>query len=144
MTDEGKKLRDILAGIYERYRNEIRVSPSWLATEAMLKLDPDQVSPHLVYIGCHLELRQLAREFCRGKFMPAVDDIIEPDDLFPDLQKRYPSAQTADDEEPNYVLLDHMTDADIAFNVARLRSEAEAKLRHADRLEDFGRARKVA
>jgi hypothetical protein len=41
--------------------------------------------------------------------------------------------------EPEYVRLEEMSRADIAFNVKRLRREGRAKLAHADALEAFGR-----
>ncbi len=50
---------------------------------------------------------------------------------FPGLQQRYPSfKQGASDRD--YVLLEQMSDADIAFNVARLRKEGATKSKHAD------------
>lgn len=67
-TSEAARLREILSAVYERRKDEARVSPSWLATEAMTELDPDREAPPLVYLGCHLELRQIAREFCRKRF----------------------------------------------------------------------------
>ncbi len=60
----------------------------------------------------------------------------EQDDLFPALQSRYPVAHSSD-TEPEYVLLDHLTEADAMFNVNRLRREGEAKLHHADALESW-------
>jgi len=134
MTDEQKALRLYIASIYERSEHAIKVSPSWLATEAMAKLDPDKISPHLVYLGCHLQLRQIARSICRAKFEPD-DEEAEQHALFPDLQKRYPIVRQSRDDEPEYILLEHMSKDDVLFNVARLRKEASAKLVHADALE---------
>lgn len=47
-------------------------------------------------------------------------------------------------QEPEYILRERMTDNDVAFNVARLRNEARAKLAHADALEAWGRNRQAA
>jgi hypothetical protein len=112
------------------------ISPSWLATEAMIAIGfPRSLHP-LGYLGCHLQMRQIARGFCRQHFEP--EETVE-DDLFPDtLQQRYPSVKGAGGE-PIYVVLDAMSDDDVAYNVARLRKEARAKLRHADALEAWGR-----
>jgi hypothetical protein len=55
--------------------------------------------------------------------------------------EKYPFATM---EVGQYVLRDHMTDDDVTFNVTRLRSEARAKLAHADALEAWGRSRNVA
>jgi hypothetical protein len=59
-------------------------------------------------------------------------------------KRRYPSARSKEATEPEYVLLDEMTDSDILFNVARLRKEGTAKLRHAEALEAFGRDKTAA
>ena len=40
-------LHTILLKIYERRADEVRLSPSWLATEAMNKLDGEKHSPTL-------------------------------------------------------------------------------------------------
>jgi len=132
VTDE-RKLMEVLAAIYERRSGEINVSPSWLATEAMAELDPERNAPDLVYRAAHLQLRQVARSICRRKFEEDGADQ-EQHDLFPQLQRRYPAAHSTD-IEPVYVLLEHVTEADVMFNLRRLRSEADTKLRHADAFE---------
>jgi hypothetical protein len=147
MACETQALTAIVAKIIETRRNEVRINPSWIATEALLEIDPEKVSLPLVYLGCHLELRQNARGLLRQHFedpwSPADDDIAQHD-LFPDLQRRYPSARSKAASEPEYVLLDEMTDSDIWFNVGRLRKEGTTKLRHADALEAFGRDKTAA
>lgn len=40
--------------------------------------------------------------------------------------------------DPVFVKLENMTDADIRWNVERLRNEAKAALKHADALEQYG------
>jgi hypothetical protein len=42
-----------------------------------------------------------------------------------------------------YVLLEAMSDADIAFNVHLLHREAKRVLKHADALEDYGRRTEI-
>lgn len=134
-------LTEIAARIIDLRRDQIGISPSWVATEAMLVVDPDRSSPELAYFGCHLHVRQIARSLLRAKFEPDDPHRGEVHDLFPDLQPRYPKAGSAKSEEPEYMLLEHMTLKDIDYNVARLRSEANAKLHHADALEAFGQSR---
>ncbi len=147
MASETQPLTAVVAKIIETRRNEKRINPSWIATEALLEIDPDKVSVPLVYLGCHLELRQIARGLLRQHFenpSSPADDEVAQHDLFPDLQRRYPSARSKEAAEPEYVLLDEMTDSDIWFNVGRLRKEGTAKLRHADALEAFGRDKTAA
>ncbi len=125
-----KELSEIIRRLYGARSDQERISPSWLATEAMLELDPDRVSPNLVYGAAHLELRQVAR----GILRKIPEDKEEQHDLFPDLQKRYPVARSSN-EEPEYVLLEKMTEEDVSWNVHRLRTEGNTKLRKADALE---------
>ena len=148
MAPEAQALISIVIRIIEQRRSERSISPSWVATEAMLEIDPAKVAPALVQLGCHLELRQIARSVLRTVFEPSAEAATQLVDgeaqrqheLFPDLQWRYPKARTAGkNEEPVYVRLEELTPNDVAFNVSRLRSEALAKLAHADALERYGR-----
>jgi hypothetical protein len=138
---EERKLAEIIARIIDSRDTAIKISPTWIAHEAMLELDPDRSAPLLVYAGCNLELRQIARGQLRGRFQPD-DSEGEEHDLFPDLQRRYPTARSAAKDDPEYVLLEHLAPEDIGFNVARLRAEGRAKLKHADALEAYERSRK--
>ena len=85
--------------------------------------------------------RPILREWLEGE-----QEDIEPTaqhELFPLLQRRYPS-QRARGDEPEYVRLDDLNDADLKFNVERLRREAQAKLAHATALEAYGLERRAA
>jgi len=96
-----------------------------------------------VYNVKYGEARQIARDFCRKQI--ENDETAERDNLFPGtLQHRYPRKPDVKGEEPVYVLRDLMTDEDVAYNVARLRDEADSKLMHADALEAWGKDRKRA
>lgn len=139
MTEE-RKLAEIIARIIDSHGAAVKISPSWVAHAAMLELDPGRAAPLLVYAGCNLELRQIARGQLRGRFEPD-DTEGEEHDLFPDLQRRYPTARSASKEDPEYVLLEYLEPTDIGFNVARLRAEGRAKLKHADALEAYSRSR---
>jgi hypothetical protein len=136
MTEE-RRLAEIIQRIIDLRRSEVSISPTWVAQEAMRELDPERRAPMLVYAGCNLQLRQIARGELRKKFHPD-EGSGESHDLFPELQHRYPTARSARDE-PEYILLEHLTSADIGYNVARLRAEAQAKLAHADALHAYGR-----
>lgn len=140
MAPEAQELIIVVEKIIDQRRDEPRVSPTWVATEAMVKLDPGRVSLPLVYLGCHLHLRQIARGQLRLHFedpAAAADDDLAQHELFPDLQRRYPAARPKrrPTSEPEYVLLEAMSDADYTFNLNRLRREGRAKLDHADALE---------
>lgn len=143
MTDEAKKLREIVIRIIERKRTARlhKISPAWIATEAMIKIDPGTKSVALVRIGCHLHLRQIARDVCRAWFEGDNEQSGAQHEMFPDLQRHYPSARSAHDDEPTYVRLEDLTVEDVAYNVRRLRLEAQAKLEHADALEAWGAKR---
>ena len=145
MTHEEKVLSEIVAGIIDNRRSHVRINPAWIATEALLEIDPDRASIELVRTGCHLQLRQIARAMCSKLFEEKDDDDEEPIfDSFDNLQWRYPTARRSKDTEPQYVLRDMMSDADIRYNVMRLRREANAKLAHADLLAAWAISRGVA
>jgi hypothetical protein len=142
MTREESQLADIVARIIDIRRAQPRINPSWIATEALKEIDPSNRSVALVRTGCHLELRQIARAQCRKLFEDGEDDDEPLFDAIEGLQWRYPTARSKQQPEPEYILREHMTEADLVFNVMRLRLEGQAKLRHADTLEAWGHSRK--
>lgn len=135
MTEE-HKLAETVARVIDLRHDAVSISPNWVATEAMLLLDPQHAAPALVYAGCHLQLRQVARQQLRGKYQPE-DSAGEQHQLFPDLQTRYPTAHSAQAAEPEYVLLEHLPERDLDYNIARLEAEAIAKQKHADALRSY-------
>lgn len=142
---EQQKLSVVLQKVYERRSDELRISPAWLATETMAELDPDKRAPEMVYHAAHLQLRQLAREICRGKWDINLEDENGPEQhqLFPDLQKRYPVAHGLN-VEPEYVLLEDLEEADVRFNVQRMRRTSGKLQKHADALEAWWATRQSA
>jgi hypothetical protein len=106
----------------------------------MVLLDPEKETQRnrpLIYLASHLQLRQIARELCRKSYA-GDEESKRQHELFPDLQWRYPSARSKEQEEPEYVRLEHLEEVDVDYNVARLRKEGRAKLKHADSLEAWG------
>lgn len=144
MTHSESQLAEVVARIIDIRRGQLRINPSWIATEALREIDPAAQSIELVRIGCHLHLRQIARAQCRKLFEDSEDDDEPRFSGFEGLQWRYPTMRSKGADEPEYVLRDHMSDDDVSYNVSRLRSEARAKLAHADALEAWGRSRGVA
>lgn len=114
------------------------VSPAWIATHVMCAIEFRPALHHLGYAGCHLQIRQVARQELRKRHDPPakIKDALETgqDELFSDvLQDRYPR-RTVAGEEPVYVLRELMTDEDVDYNERRMRSGGMALLRHADNL----------
>lgn len=141
---EESKLQTLMHRIYDEHDTEIRVSPAWLATAVMQELDPSHVSPTLVYEAAHLQMRQIARGVCRGRFGPGEPGVdADQHDLFPQLQKRYPAKPT-EDEEPVYILLEYLTEKDKTYNVEQLRKSGQARLNHADALDAWWEDQKNA
>jgi hypothetical protein len=140
----GDELYDVIARIYARQQSYKEISPISLADEGMQAIDfPRRLHP-LGYIGCNYHLRQIARSFCRKKFDPVDPSALQSADLFPEtLQERYPVRGMAGDE-PRYVLREHLSPADRAYNVARMRRASVALQKHADALEADGRAQAAA
>jgi hypothetical protein len=144
MTHEEGQLAEIVARIIDIRRAQERINPSWIATEALKEIDPAARSVDLVRIGCHLQLRQIARAACRKLFEGKADEDEPEFAEFKHLQWRYPTARSKDAAEPEYVLRDRLTDEDVAYNITRLRREGRAKLAHADALEAWGRSRQLS
>jgi hypothetical protein len=141
---DDEKLREIVGRVIHTRRRTPRISPTWVANEAMFDLDRTREVERrfvLIWIGCNLQLRQMARGMLASKYNYREDER-DRDSLFPDLQWRYPTAHSAEFEEPEYVLRNMMSDEDVTYNVARLRSEAAAKNKHADALEAWHRGRR--
>jgi hypothetical protein len=142
MTKECNQLTQIIAKIIDLRRDLAVISPSKVATEAMQKLGADWMQGGdypLVYLGCHLQLRQIARGLLRQQFEPEEDEEKITHPLFPELQWRYPIAHPKG-EEPQYRLLELLSPNDWEFNVNRLRSDARSRLNHADKLVAWGHA----
>jgi hypothetical protein len=144
MVKESERLIELVATIINRRQDAEKISPSWIAGEAMRELHAIdlQATMPLVYLGCHMHLRQIARSLCARTFED--DQGLAQHDLFPALQRRYPIARPIASEEPQYIKLEAMTEADVKYNVDRLRSEANAKQKHADALEAWWRKQRVA
>jgi hypothetical protein len=137
---EEKELHDLVQGIIDQAGGQIWIDPAWIATGVMAMVDPERVSPPLVYQGCHLQLRQIARQHLRGAF-DAVDEDNPQHELFTGLQDRYPVKRKRG-EDPRYVLREAMSDADGDFNVHRLRNASLALAEHADALEAWLKGRR--
>lgn len=145
MTHAESRLVEVVTKIVDIRRAQMGITPTWIATEALKEIDPTRRSVELVYLGCHLQLRQIARQVCRTRFDPENESSsADQHELFPGLQWRYPTERSREEQEPEYVLLEHLTQADVDYNVKRLRLEAEAKLAHADALEAWARTRSRA
>ena len=156
MSAESRSLTAVVARIIELQRDMPRINPSAVASAALLELDPKKVSVPAVLAGCHLALRQIARRLLRKRFEGVSDDDEDEDepeqaqhddaapepeqaDLFPQLQRRYPSSRAGE-----YILREQMSAADLSFNVGRLRKEGATKSKHADALEAWWEIRKAA
>jgi hypothetical protein len=133
-----EELYAVTRSIIERQQHAATVSPTWIATHVMCEIHFRPALHHLGYAGCHLQIRQMARQELRKRHDPnaIMHDVISGQDEFdfPDtLQLRYPR-RTQPGDEPVYVLRDLMTDDDVEWNETRMRRGGEALLKHADAL----------
>jgi hypothetical protein len=134
---EASGLIRIVSHIIETREEQRLISPSWVATETMVVLGATELRKTYpdVYIGCHLQVRQIARGQLRQRWEnPETDDDEHP--LFPGLQRRYPVQRPAG-EEPEYIKLENLSRPDAIYNIERLRLEARSKLEHADALQSW-------
>jgi hypothetical protein len=133
--ETGIELVAIAAKIINRHRDEIDISPAWVATASLngeLEAIPVRNDWPLVYKAAHLQFRQIARAILAKRFEP--DGGVEPeaqDDLFPELQSRYP-VHRQPGEEPVYRQREKLTRPDRVYNINRLSSEIGSKQKHLD------------
>jgi hypothetical protein len=136
MTDTPDELYEVVKAAYEWRRHKSSISPLILANEAMERINFAPELHALGYRGCHLYMRQIARQFCRRHFEP-TEIIDRSGDLFPEtLRERYPLPPKAG-EEAEYVLLEDLPDAAITYNVERIRRASFALQKHSDALEAY-------
>ncbi len=139
-------LRNVVLAIIDARKADQRLSPAWIASEAMVKLDAAdlQKSKPLVYRAAYLQLRQIARQVCRKQFDQDKEEALDPaqQEMFPGLQSRYPTAHSKG-EEPSYVLRQAMTSEDVIFNVNRLRRDGKTKLGRANALEAWWKTKEA-
>lgn len=133
-----------IAAIIELRRDEVSISPAWVATEALAKLRMKSWlrggrNQRIAYQCTHLHCRQVARQLLRKNYEPESDGDKDQHELFPGLQARYPSAPKPGRDEPEYIRLESLGAEDWHFNVDRLRADAQSRLKHADALETWGR-----
>lgn len=133
-----EELYAVTREVIEKQRNAATISPTWIATHVMCEIRFKPALHYLGYAGCHLQIRQMARQELRKRHDPnaVVNEQLASGqgDFFPDtLQLRYPR-RTQPGEEPVYVLRDLMTEDDVDWNESRMRRGGEALLRHADAL----------
>src|SRR3954465_14804194 len=137
--DDGavRQLVDAVVRVIDRYQKEKaeRISPAWVATQAMIQIRFPRTLHEIGYVGCHLEMRQIARQKLRRWFDPnekVKASVDGEDDLFPEtLQDRYP-IPAGKGKEPVYVLRNLLRKPQVKFNVERMRRGGRALMRHAD------------
>jgi hypothetical protein len=129
-------LRGIVSQAILEMENGDRVRPSWVAQRAMQIADPEQISIPSVAYAANLEFRQLAREELRGRHEPsAPEDLERQGSLLPGLQAMYPRRRSSDEEDPEYIRRELMTEEDKDWNLRRLRATSATLAERANALE---------
>jgi len=139
---EGEELVAAVRRVYDNNRDIVSIRPEFLADLAMDLIGFDKSIHPVGWVGCNLHLRQVARAFCRRNFLPEERALAAaaragaaiPGLFDDDLQDRYPR-RTQTEQEPEYVLREHLSEDDRWFNIDRMRSAAGALLGHADALQ---------
>lgn len=134
-TTHTEQVQQIMRDVYDALDNtgDVEVNPKLVAARTLDRLDPEGIAPTLVGWTATLELRQMARAFCRR--VSCVADLgasVQSEMFDGQLQRRYPAVRNG---EEVYVLREHMTLRERRQMSARLRSEAKAKSQHADALD---------
>lgn len=138
-----EELWNVTREVLDKNKAATTISPAWVATQVMWHIQFFPALHRLGYVGCHLQVRQIARELLRkhDPIEQIKDAVAGQSELFPDtLQEHYPKRRKKS-EEPVYVQREAMTDDDVAYNVDRMRKGGSALLKHADALEAWGEGR---
>jgi hypothetical protein len=136
---QGDRLSDLLELVLDVAHNTVDVSPAWAASAALSRLGFSLVGAtdnmQLVYAAAHFGLRQMAREKLRKHDPVEAAEVYgqEAMQFAGTLQRRYPR-KPEQDVEPVYSLRDHLTGADVAYNVDRMRKAGRALEKHANAL----------
>lgn len=128
------ELYNAIAAAIERRNGEPRVSASWVANEAIIKIDPGRISVPAIYAAALEHAKQHARALLRKTFDPREEDNPQHE-LFTKVQAYYPAARSKRDD-PEYVRRDYdcMSQEDVDYNASRLGAASEALAKHRDAL----------
>lgn len=134
--NETNQLSDMLNKCLENTSSDLGVSASYLASQAITKLDPEQKAPYVVQWGCVLQLRQIARGILRKEYEP-VNDAGEPQaEMFEKLQQRYPVARGEEEKkEGEYMPRLLLTLEERQMISEKLRKASKALAIHANALD---------
>ena len=137
MMSAEEELWAVTRKVVNEHEDAPTISPTWIATHVMCEIRFKPALHHLGYAGCHLQVRQFARQAALREQHDPPERVNQQlssgqGDFFSDtLQPRYPR-QTKPGEEPVYVLRHLMTEQDVNWNEERMRRGGEALLKHAD------------
>lgn len=119
-------LYNAIAAAIERRNGEPRISASWVANEAIMKIDPGRISVPAIYAAALEHAKQHARALLRNN---------PQHELFTKVQAYYPAARSKRDD-PEYVRRDYdcMSQEDVDYNALRLGAASDALAKHRDAL----------
>lgn len=126
------------------------LSVNWVANAALKTYQTGNEEAHVLYASLE-HFKQQTRKILSAKFSPdGEENEAHQNDMFSGtLQERYPIPRRGD-SEPVYKLREHMTLAEIDWNISQLEKSADARKRHAHALRAFreerarGRLKKAA
>lgn len=131
-------LTNIVNGVILNATSNDRIVANWVANEAYLVADPDQVAPLQVRYGCTEHMKQIARQILRRKMEPSTAEEVEAQGTLWDLQSHYPACHKDSDGESVYLSRHIMSWADIVYNHDRMDNAGDTLKAHAKRLLQYG------
>jgi hypothetical protein len=114
---------------------QVEISPSLIAAAVLSRFAGGKLDPRVQYVSLE-QLKAMARRVLAGRYEADSDDnVAHQGELFSGhLQERYPTPR-ARGSDAIYKLREHLTSAEVAWNIGQLRKSAAARLRHADALQ---------
>ncbi len=129
-----------IEAVYDINRNAISLSAEWLASVAMDEIGFAKSLHSAGHYGCEMHLREIARDFLRGKHDPATRAARAlatglQADMFPEtLQDRYPR-RPVKGQVHEYIQRDHLSEDDRWYNIFQMRKTSSALTKHSNALE---------
>lgn len=139
LHSQSEQLRRVVRECINKAREHgDKIKPTWVANDALKRLDKRSRAPALVRYAASLECRQIAREILRATFEPeTTDEIVNAPShqLLENMRPMYP-LRPGKEEEPTYVAPEHddFDEADMLFNYHRDKAAGASVIRSADAL----------
>lgn len=140
-----ENLNSMMLQFIESCDDCVAVMPSAVAAATFARLKTGKLDPHIEYATLE-HLKGMGRKLLAKRFEPEGEDnpaYSDQGEMFNgNLQRRYPVPRKRG-EDPTYKLLEHLSDAELDWNIARHGKIANSHTAHMDALAAYKQARRA-